>query len=82
MPAKAGIQGHRRRRCLPFSPCGRRWIGEAETDEGYSSTSSDVEEISPLIRPSGTFSHKGRRVMSGRCLALWFPTSVGMRLKV
>ena len=53
---------------LTFSPCGRRTCPgldpgvvrpKAETDEGFSRTSRMWRE--PLIRPSGTFSRKGRR---------------------
>ncbi|WP_100964556.1 cobaltochelatase subunit CobN [Bosea sp. FBZP-16] len=32
----------------PFSPCGRRWLGAAETDEG----SRDAADLSPVLLPT------------------------------
>jgi hypothetical protein len=56
-----------------FSPCGRRWPSGARPDEGLPGAGDNLTasfKLRPLIRPSATFSRKGRRGGPARAAVL------------
>jgi hypothetical protein len=44
---------------LPFSPCGRGWLREAKSGEGYLSAGKNPSSGTDFVRAA--FSHRGRR---------------------